>query len=541
MSRLQRLLLSAVLFLLAFGTVLMLLPENMTEPEASAPPTLLLIPVDSRPVNTQHVELLARMAGYNTLVPPQDLLDNYTQPADKEGLLRWLQDNFHQADQVIIASSSIVAGGLIASRHPASYSDWEQQMDRFKGILQSEPDKTVVVLSVMPRLLPTQFDNPGWKYRQQLSRLAQLTDKSERGKATEAEQDELSAIEQSLPHDTLNAYLNVFEYDYAINQSLLGLAQDGLVDQLVLTLDDASIYGLSNLNQRKLVEQAARMDSTERVSALTGADETTMLILARLINQVNGHRPVFGLHYETPADANLVLRYESASLGRCIEEKVAFVGGAVSEQAYNNLFVHARPGMTRVEQTASMVRECSGQVGIIDVAYINKADSDFMDALFAQAGTNAIHSYAGWNTASNSVGSVIAHLSVRDAVLSVQHPLTPERLQSLAQADLEYRFLHIADEVVYLAQVKTALSSWVKQQGISEYQIPSTKRSLVNEQLRQLMRAPLENWAERFTGQFLYIVQEEPIEVTVTNWQWEVELPWPRLFEVHVSPKPVIP
>ena len=50
-----------------------------------------IIPLDSRPCNTQYAQLLGEMAGYEVLLPEPELLDHFTQPSNPEMLWRWLE------------------------------------------------------------------------------------------------------------------------------------------------------------------------------------------------------------------------------------------------------------------------------------------------------------------------------------------------------------------------------------------------------------------------------------------------------------------
>ena len=52
--------------------------------------SLLLAPLDSRPPCSAMVRKLGALASINVITPPQELLDNYNTPADKEKLFAWL-------------------------------------------------------------------------------------------------------------------------------------------------------------------------------------------------------------------------------------------------------------------------------------------------------------------------------------------------------------------------------------------------------------------------------------------------------------------
>lgn len=520
--------------------------------QAGPPPTpeqqvirILLMPLDSRPVNTQHPHLLARMAGCELIMPPPELLDDYTQPSDTDGLLRWLEQHLGEVDMAIIAANNPLAGGLISSRHPAAYEQLGGRLDRLARILARYPAVDVTGICVLPRQLPTQFSNPGWAYRDQLVRYGQLLDKQTQGAATASELADLTHLEQSLPEETRRDYLAVYTANRRIGERLLDAALAGSLDNLVFTLDDANSFGLSNMHRRELLQSAADKGIAGRVHSLTGADETSMLALARMLVQRSGVRPSWQLRYQQASDADLVLRFESEPLSAAITEKTAFVGAFPADGSpANHLFVHAHPGEDDVSRMAADLREEHSRgrlTGVIDVALTNQSDRPFLRSLLQQIGGAAIDSYAGWNTASNSIGSVVAHLAVRNVLNLQQTDAAPSEgslLREQLAADLEYRFLHFADEGSYQAAARTALASWLREQRIAPDPIPPSQQAKVAAKLSALMEPLLSDWSGLLQGEYRYRFSANgSLTLSVATWRWEVDLPWPRLFEVRIVPR----
>lgn len=82
------------------------------------PPTqsILLLPLDSRPVCSTMVQKLGALAGLNVILPPKACLDNYRTPSDRQKLLQWLQTNQPKYDYSIISADNLLHGGLLAAR-----------------------------------------------------------------------------------------------------------------------------------------------------------------------------------------------------------------------------------------------------------------------------------------------------------------------------------------------------------------------------------------------------------------------------------------
>ena len=71
-----------IIYLSAF----LLNAKPVTLPELPKQSSVLLMPLDSRPVCSTMVQKLGQLAGINVIVPPKELLDNYQEPADREKL-----------------------------------------------------------------------------------------------------------------------------------------------------------------------------------------------------------------------------------------------------------------------------------------------------------------------------------------------------------------------------------------------------------------------------------------------------------------------
>lgn len=80
------------------------------------PGTIALVPLDSRPCNTQYPQVLSQMADHRILLPPADALDDFLRPADSEALWQWLEDASRQSQTLILFTNELFNGGLIHSR-----------------------------------------------------------------------------------------------------------------------------------------------------------------------------------------------------------------------------------------------------------------------------------------------------------------------------------------------------------------------------------------------------------------------------------------
>src|SRR5690606_3995243 len=75
-----------------------------------------LIPLDERPVNTRYPRLLAEIFGAEVLMPPENILSHYRQPANSDALLKWLDTYAPDCDILIAGCETLGYSGLITSR-----------------------------------------------------------------------------------------------------------------------------------------------------------------------------------------------------------------------------------------------------------------------------------------------------------------------------------------------------------------------------------------------------------------------------------------
>lgn len=516
------------------------------------PITLLLVPLDSRPVNTQHVALLTTMAGWEIVMPPLALLDNFTTPSDPDQLISWLEEAIHEADIVIAYANTLIAGGLIASRHLQAFTAWEDRVLAVGDIFAQHPDKITYVINVLPRLSPTQFDNEGWYYQQELTQYAKLYDQIKQGISNEHMQRQLEEIKNHLPADILHQYTALYQLDRALSEHLIEYVEAGYIDHLVLTLDDAAPYGLSNLNFRQLQQEVAKRGLGHHISFLHGADETDMLTVARIANDLHHTTPTFLPIYQEKGHRQLMMPFEASPLHIILEEKIAYVGGMMVEHASTQLYIHAEEGAS--QETPYLIQNAlveGKRVGVIDIAYTNRADTAFVHQLINVVGLRGIHSYGGWNTASNSIGSVVAHLSIISSgdqkahyVLKVlemkqwlQSRLWSLPIMQVVQADLSYRLIHWADAYAYQANVRNHLIAWARNHQLNPHDFGREYKDVVETQLHAHMQPYLVELELQFLGNHQLTVDGKPISYTLTDLTWDMSLPWPRVFEVSLVPQ----
>jgi hypothetical protein len=158
-------------------------------------------------------------------------------------------------------------------------------------------------------------------------------------------------------------------------------------------------------------------------------------------------------------------------------------------------------------------------VALADVAFVNGSDLTLSNLLMQHPESARLTAYGGWNTAGNTLGTVLAHAVLR--LLAQRNGGEPEQIR----AHFEFLFLRFLDDYLYQARVRSLclledLPALNLQPSMER--LPLSAVEPVEKRVRErLMLAASE--LER-----LFINAGVVQAVNVEN----ITLPWQRLFEV---------
>lgn len=397
----------------------------------SSPIRLLLVPLDERPVNTQYPRLTAAIAGVEVLLPPPEAISDLRRVGDRGALLGWLRSVAAECHGAVVCLPSLIYGGLIASRISDAPA-WEA-MGALPA-LDALPRPLYVADLVMrvsrsdDNLEEPLYWNP---YGSRLYAYSQALDAEDMSG--------IAALEADIPAPHRRDFLWRRARNHAINQAVLSEA--ARFDLLVIASDDTSPVGLPSRERRALLSMRSRLDLADRVLMYPGADELGCALTARLINATMRHTPPrVAVEYIRPDDAEIVAKYEDRPVQETVAGQLAAVGAVLADDAEGAdllLIVNPpsaagqewesvdqgaerrahEPAIARAVERVSKLLAQGREVAIADVAYPNGADPILIEHLFASVPIKQLAMYGAWNTAGNTIGSVLAGgvVPVRDA------------------------------------------------------------------------------------------------------------------------------
>jgi len=506
---------------------------------------ITLMPLDSRPPCTDYVKELGQMAGYKVLLPPVELLDDYKTPGHTAELQKWLLREVSQTESAIISVDMLVHGGLWASRQGHnSAAKADEVINLLTSIHRFYPEIRLFAFNIIPRLFIAE-KNLTAQYRNSMAEWSILQDTF---LIFENPRDlhRLQQLEHSLPPDLTGQYRNLYTANRALNLKLVKLVRDGVLSGLVIGQDDSAPFGLGNLERRHLEWVVQLQPELQgKVFITRGTDEVALTMLRQATRSPQEPRTKVFVHYTEPHTADSILPYMPGPLSRTVAEKLDILGAFPVDAAADAnyiLVIHAGNSFSQPKTLANAADRIKNwlvtgkNIALVDLAADWSSDQTLLPHL--QANGSPLYkliAYAGWNTASNSVGTavtqaemVLAGRSSSDLATLLARDL--DRIGFLAE-----RFL---DDWYYQKMYRTALNDMLLQQKINPYALGADRKK-VSQRIRREMTDSFPRLVGRHWRDAQIILTANSAAVfTIADWKIEFGLPWDRTFEIRLDLKP---
>jgi len=550
---------------------------------------IALLPLDDRPVNYDYPRLLAAIAGVKVDLPPREWLGNPWREAQHEKLVEWLRQIADSVDAVIVAIDTLVYGGLIPSRSsPDTFEKAAQKLEILHELKAANPNKPILASSVIQRVSranSSEEEKPYWaEYGSRMFRISYLEHKSALDEATEQERIKKDVLKHEIPADIYKDYKSIRARNHQVNLAMLKMVKNGAVDYLILPQDDTADYGWNIAEARSLQMFIRREELTERAITYPGADEIGCLLLARSICAESKFHPKVYPRFSSSGSASLITEYEDRPILELLKAHLAPLEGIVTnepDEADVQLFINApsiKQGVGELQWAAQYSKEellqkipktlrdyaeklftdeyfqatrremqsprrspeefCRAiveavkqgkNVAIADVAFVNGSDLILGNQLVKHPEIARLEAYGGWNTAGNTLGTVLAQAAIY--TVAKKNGFSSEQ----QKAQLEFLFLRFLDDYCYQALERSlCMLEDLPANGL----FPTEERLPDGETAREIgkkMAARLEEQARILekTFQSSGLVKA----VTISN----IHLPWQRLFEIGFDIKVELP
>lgn len=507
---------------------------------AQAGGRILFIPHDDRPISCHQTVEVVEAAGYELVLPPKELLSNATNMGHPQELWQWLRENAPKAKSAVIASDSMLYGGLIPSRkHEVSQAEMTERLENFKRLRQENPRLHIYVFDSLMRT-PYQgwagnIEEPAYyeQYGADIFQYTRLLDKGEIGKLSAAEKRDLQAYEKAIPQECQTDWFGRRAKNLAATKALMDMTALGAIDYLILGRDDNAPLCQTHRENREILAYAEKKNLPKsKFQSMPGIDEFNILLLNRAINDMTRNIPFVCVRYAPGKGGDTVPDFSDEKISESVEAALKIAGGLQVRtpkradllllvnteekgrtiETHNGLpteadFVPELKADKGTEAFAKMVEDAVNAgypVGVADIKYANGADNALLNILEQKNLLFKIKTYSGWNTATNSTGFALG-----------MGMLTGKMTNAAKDYLLAVRYL---DDWAYQANVRSQVGTeLVRNFGNYKYYYKlDDKLAFAEKRNTELMRD--------FAGKHMPNIS---VDFTVKN-------PWLRMFECDV-------
>ncbi len=500
---------------------------------------ILLVPLDSRPAAGQFAKMISHMASVEINMPPYDELGRFVSAGTPDRILDWMdQQDYADVNAVVLSTDMIAYGGLIASRvDDTSLEQAEERLTRLEAIRLKHPNVKFYAFSAIMRLMPTSTKKSA-PWRNNLGRYAEVQDRYSRTKDP-SDFAGLKHLLKLIPAGLVDQYEETRQRDHAVQVHLVHMAAEGVFDYLILGQDDARLFGPHVPETLHLRQLAQNLGIVDRVYFCEGIDQHANILVSRALLTEATWTPHVRIVYSDPEGKQKYNVYESKPTEESLSDQI-IASGAVPmgpDGVYDYTLYVNTPGR-RAEPFRQFVDALKSELDQgfpVAVADINlgkdgTADPQLFSLLFEHQRMMRLLSFAGWNTAGNSMGTAIPAANVY--LLARRLRVDPLAREIAQREFLLHRFVN--DYAYHRFTRPTAYKIIEKYDkgGSDETSSAVLKRSeaFVKTDLRKRLN---QYFAEQFLKRRFFAGTKQYVVSGITGIK--IFLPWPRAYEVRLE------
>lgn len=499
---------------------------------------IILIPLDSRPAAGQFAQMIGSMASVEVVQPPYQNLGRFTNPGSPEAILDWLaKQDLTNVGSVIVSTDMIAYGGLIASRTPETTYDLAMHRLRVLQAIRAKFPKTRFYgFSAIMRLAPTATKTAD-KWRVSLARYEAAKEQYRRT-GDQSLETTIHNLLDRVPAGEIEKYEATRVRDHKVQDQLVRMTAKGTFDYLILGQDDAQPYGPHIPETSHLREEVDDLGIGGKVYFCEGIDQHSNVLLSRALLKAADWTPKVRIVYSDPQGRGKVADYESKNIEQSLRDQI-FASGArpASDEAYDYTLYVNTPGRNE-ESFQAFLEQLNTDadkglpvcVADIDLAKDGTADPELFKSLVQNGRMVKLLSYAGWNTAGNTMGTTIPAANV---YLYARRANTDPLQREIAQREfLLHRFVNDYSYHKFTRPMAYHLIDVMPKANREETY--GEDFTMINSFVRRDLNNHLQKtFKEDFCGQ-RFNAGNKQYEVCGLD-DVKIFLPWPRPYEVRLE------
>jgi hypothetical protein len=391
---------------------------------------IILVPIDDRPATGQFAQMVGAIGAVQVDVPPAGLLGRFTTPGSPEGVLGWLErQDYSDVAAVVVSTDMVAYGGLIASREPdVDDRTAVRRLERLLAIRRAHPKVPFYAFATLTRVYPTASAATA-SWREFLGEYVMLRSIPE-ARRTAEQRARFARLAPHVPAEQLRRYDATRARNLRIDRRLVEMAAGGAFDCLLIGQDDAAPVG-PHIREARILREAIESAHAGSVARFCeGIDQHACVLVSRAALRYLGAVPRVRVIYSDDDLSRKVADYESRPLRDTVEDQVVSAGAIAVGQADSwdyTLYV-AIPG-TGKSRLDEFVKAFQGSLSAGEPVALADIDFDPKSAMTARLAGAIEHpevaakllAFGNWNTASNTVGTVVpaANLAIATRAFAV--------------------------------------------------------------------------------------------------------------------------
>ncbi|MBQ8920477.1 MAG: DUF4127 family protein [Acidaminococcaceae bacterium] len=436
--------------LLAGGTVLAAEPEStaiekdmVQKPVADVLPqaslttkrkgTMVFIPLDTRPVCKDYTVATMQAAGWDIVIPPEELLSSSDRAGQPDELLEWLEKESAEAAAVVVSADALLYGGLVDSRtHHIDRTVLQSRVERMLSLKKKYNSPGVYVFVTIMRspkasaapVEPVYYEQWGAK----LFRQGALRDKAELKGLSRKENKELQQLNKEIPRNVEADFYGRRRTNFRTTELLLHGIESGGFNYLLVGRDDTSPLSQAHKEARDMASLVYELPKS-KIRFFSGADQLGLVLLTQAANRLTYNVPLVYTEFAPGKGGATVPTYEDDPVSISAREHIYASGAFPVRKAKNADFILAvntpYDGKTleasdahntgvadkytkAFADTVETYLHNGKKVIVADSKYGNGADNALVKELFRRGIAYKVAAYGGWNTSGNSLGFALA-------------------------------------------------------------------------------------------------------------------------------------
>ncbi|MED3965818.1 DUF4127 family protein [Niallia taxi] len=557
--------------------------------------TVMLVPLDDRPVNVDMVIKQGAAAGIKVITPPESLIQTTLDDkndsgtitngttGDSKGVVDWIRDHASEADGYIISTDMITSGGLVGSRANTQAISLEQSKANMKIIQELKTtysSKPVFVFDTVMRLAATsgyqgttsndyaEIRKFGRVDRKQLSSYSISLIKSSynqvatspygavplNGKVTDING---KVNSYSVTAEQRDAYINARSRKLDLNYETIKAAS--YADYTVFGVDDSNPEP-NTIQTNEIGWITYHINNTigkSKATILSDADSIAFTLMARMAKTLYAqpslkyHVQYFGDDASTYTDTYAYEPNVSTLLSKQIEAAGGTLVTDKSSADISLLFLSPK-SIYRGSMVSTYTANVNASIptAIVDFYQSSGSDTYSLEAMASNGNISRLMGYSAWNTVGNRIGMTIGNSSSR--MYFIKKETDSAKLRNATQSFASLMIDRIIEDYDYKRADtgrKATLEAWVENTlGVTtnhaNYNMDMTDAQLASTQAQYLAsirngQATIESWyaghgiLEKSNGSrsFTTAIVDSVPVLQATD----AFLPWNRTFDMTVN------